>query len=100
MIIPLAAATAVFWILAACFRRNGACTNSAAALVCQDYVVVAEMKTTSTAESTPQSRFKCVSSFWLSWKWDAVAVGILPFSFGWLILSTLYINISTNNGCR
>jgi hypothetical protein len=94
MVIPLAAATAVFWILAAFFRQNGSCNNSAAALVRQDYAVVrssTEMKTTSTLQ------FKCLRSYW---EWDAMAVGPLPFSFGWLVLSTLYINITTNNGCR
>ena len=97
LVIPLAASTTAFWILAAYFLRNLACTSYASAtvghrLLCQDYTVVLNSAVEKNASG---------SSYYLwAWEWDTMAAGLLPFSFGWLILSTLYVNITTNNGCR
>ena len=102
LITPLAATTAAFLILAYCIAMKRPCTNYSAAAVSsyqfqsQDYAVVLN-----STEIEPTSSVQVrLLSYLGSFEWDAMTGGLLPFCLGWLILSTVYIYVTTQNGCR
>ena len=102
LVLPLAFATAAFWILAAYFLGRRSCISFAAADVChqhphQDYEFVQNSTEMQTSIQVQLWR----SCFYLGAReWDAMAGGSLPFASGWLILSTTFISMTTTNGCR